>query len=522
MGDYVIAKYIRLSIEDAKTDSMSIGSQRALLDKHIADLDAIDATVIEFVDNGYTGTNFERPAVQELIEMVREGKVHCIVVKDFSRFGRNSIETGYFIERVFPLYSVRFISVCDYFDAADHEGDTGGLEVAFKFLTHESYSFDLSQKIKAAKQEKMRRGEYVTKNCTFGYKLNDARQLVIDEPAAETVRLIFSLALEGKKPLQIERQLYAERRLPAREYDKLRRGTPESELSCVWSTTAIMSILRNEQYIGTYVAGKTKIVGVGSGKAIKVPKNQWVVIPNHHPAIIEKDVFDTVNHRVNEKHEPRRKRTLTTSQRYGDELNSPLKGKVYCGCCERMMKQSAAKDSKFHCTHTRAAVDAECYHLNIPVSSLCAMLLGTIWERARAYTKVGELHGAKRSDKRAVQQSEYEKRIDGLGEEKRRLYERFVRGQLDAVGYKTESAALDAQVLQLVGASSALSTGQTNTQLKEFRELASSICSEETLTHQMVDLLIEKVQVYPGSRVAVKWKTAVAAFFEDSQQVRAG
>jgi len=149
------------------------------------------------------------------------------------------------------------------------------------------------------------------------------------------------------------------------------------------------------------------------------------------------------------------------------------------------------------------------------------MLLGTILERARAYTKAGELHGAKRSDKRAVQQTEYEKRIDGLDEEKQRLYERFVIGELDAVSYKSESAALDAQILQLVGASSALSTGQTNTQLKEFRELASSICSEETLTHQMVDLLIEKVQVYPGNRVAVKWKAAVAAFFGDNQQVRA-
>ena len=142
MSEYVIAKYIRLSLDDAKTDSMSIENQRLLIDRYIAELGLSDASVIEFVDNGYSGTNFERPAVQELLELVRAGKINCIMVKDFSRFGRNAIETGYFIERVFPLFHVRFISVSDGFDSAEHAGDTGGMEVAFKFLMHEYYGCD--------------------------------------------------------------------------------------------------------------------------------------------------------------------------------------------------------------------------------------------------------------------------------------------------------------------------------------------------------------------------------------------
>jgi DNA invertase Pin-like site-specific DNA recombinase len=158
MADYLIAKYIRLSIEDAKTDSMSIENQRLILDRHIAELDTPNAEVIEFVDNGHSGTNFERPAVQELLELVRQGRVNCIAVKDFSRFGRNAIETGYFIERLFPLYRIRFISVSEAFDSNDYYEDTGGLDVSFHFLKHEYYSRDLSQKIKAAKREKMRRG----------------------------------------------------------------------------------------------------------------------------------------------------------------------------------------------------------------------------------------------------------------------------------------------------------------------------------------------------------------------------
>ena len=134
MRKTIIAKYIRLSLEDEKYDSLSIENQRAILNAHIDTLGLPDAEVLEFVDNGHTGTNFERPAVQEMLELVRRSKIDCILVKDFSRFGRNAIETGYFIEMVFPLFHTRFISVDDGFDTDDHKGDTGGLEVSFKFL----------------------------------------------------------------------------------------------------------------------------------------------------------------------------------------------------------------------------------------------------------------------------------------------------------------------------------------------------------------------------------------------------
>ena len=128
MQKYVIALYIRLSIEDYKYDSMSIENQRLVLNEYAAALpEALNSEVLEFVDNGYSGTNFERPQVQKLIEMVRENKIDCIIVKDFSRFGRNSIETGYFLERVFPLFRTRFISVSDDYDSNNYKGDTGGI-----------------------------------------------------------------------------------------------------------------------------------------------------------------------------------------------------------------------------------------------------------------------------------------------------------------------------------------------------------------------------------------------------------
>ena len=134
MQKYVIALYIRLSIEDYKYDSLSIENQSLVLHEYAASMpEALNAEIMEFIDNGYSGTNFERPQVQKLIELVRANQIDCIIVKDFSRFGRNSIETGYFIERVFPLFHTRFISISDDFDSSKFKGDTGGMDVAFKY-----------------------------------------------------------------------------------------------------------------------------------------------------------------------------------------------------------------------------------------------------------------------------------------------------------------------------------------------------------------------------------------------------
>ena len=201
MQKYVIALYIRLSIEDYKYDSMSIENQRLVLNEYAAAMpEALNSEVLEFVDNGYSGTNFERPQVQKLIEMVRENRIDCIIVKDFSRFGRNSIETGYFLERVFPLFHTRFISVSDDYDSDNYKGDTGGMDVAFKYLISEYYSRDMSIKTKSAKYAKMQRGEYQSTICPYGYRKSADGRMEPDPEAGAVVQLIFQLAAEGRMP----------------------------------------------------------------------------------------------------------------------------------------------------------------------------------------------------------------------------------------------------------------------------------------------------------------------------------
>lgn len=198
MQKYVIALYIRLSIEDYKYDSLSIENQSLVLHEYAASMpEALNAEITEFIDNGYSGTNFERPQVQKLIELVRANQIDCIIVKDFSRFGRNSIETGYFIERVFPLFHTRFISISDDFDSSKFKGDTGGMDVAFKYLISEYYSRDMSIKTKSAKYAKMQRGEYQSKICPYGYRKSADGRMEPDPEAAAVVQLIFQLAAEG-------------------------------------------------------------------------------------------------------------------------------------------------------------------------------------------------------------------------------------------------------------------------------------------------------------------------------------
>jgi DNA invertase Pin-like site-specific DNA recombinase len=507
MPEYAIANYLRLSLDDAKSDSLSIENQRLLIEKHIEDIGIPDVKIMEFVDNGYSGVNFERPAVQRLLEDVRAGKVNCIVVKDFSRFGRNAIETGYFIERVFPLFRVRFISVSDGFDSADYEGDTGGMEVAFKFLMNEYYSRDLSKKIKTAKHEKMRRGESVRKDCLFGYMLNDKRKMVIDEHAADTVRLIFSLALDGNSLAQIAKRLYDDKRPTPSKHKQWQRNN-----GCTWTLSYIRDMLREEQYTGTYIAGRTKKADVSSTKVIKLPENEWYKIPGHHPAIIDRSLFDAVQALKGRKRETKRKREIGTCQRYVN-TNNPLKGKVVCGCCNHAMGLSSTKNTRFQCLFTLVASGAECYKLSISAQDLTEMIYDIIIKQVQIILNIDNLGDISTLDSLMVQQVEIGKQIEMHRDEKCRLYEQFVLGKVDAGNYKAMKASVDVELdrLSRVYASLIAENDKLSAEKAKNDELiqaAEATSGENSLTRPLMDLLISKVFIYPGDRIEIDWKVS--------------
>lgn len=308
------------------TAVLSIPNQKLILREKAMSLPEWDnSEILEFIDNGHTGTNFERPAVQELLTMVQAGKINCIIVKDLSRFGRNSIETGYFIERVFPLYHTRFISVSDDFDTANFKGDTGGIDIAFKYLISECYSRDMSMKTKSAKYAKMRRGEYQSVICPYGYRKSADGRMEPDEDVAPNVQMIFQWASEGNTAAEITRKLYAMNIPTPGEYRKLKGKDyyNVSRTNGVWSTSTVLRILEDQRYIGTYVIGKRKVKEIGSRHTQLKDESEWFKIPNHHPAIVSVDLFEKANASI--------KRFSLSNKKPRDYL---LRGKVFCGCCD--------------------------------------------------------------------------------------------------------------------------------------------------------------------------------------------
>ncbi|MCL2672523.1 MAG: recombinase family protein, partial [Clostridiales bacterium] len=498
-------KYIRLSQEDAKSDSLSIENQRLLLDRHIFESNMCNHNILELVDNGYTGTNFERPAVQELLDLVRAGKVGCILVKDFSRFGRNTIETGYFIERVFPLYRVRFISVDDGFDSFALDGDTGGIDVAFKFLVNEQYSRDLSVKIRTARREKALRGEDVSKNGVFGYTLDKSRKMVIDPKAAEAIKLIFEMYADKKSTADIAERLYRDGHPSPAVWKKYKRTlTEKAEFHCVWKTGVILSILKDEQYTGVYIAGKTKTVEIGSRARAQVAEEDWIRIPDHHEAIISRELFDTVQERFRVRGESLRKQSPNAPKRCADSAAIPLKGKVGCGHCGHAMEIINSKNTDFRCNFTLPAPDAKCHKLRIPNSELEKVVMENIKQQAEM---VVASMGANPPQNPAV--SEHEAMIENLQIERQRLYESVVLGDISREEYKVQKSAVDAE---LARAQQMLGVIRVQYDKRESNttavDAARKVLKEESLIRELVSMLIDKILIYPDKRVEIMWKLA--------------
>ena len=260
MNEWVIGKYIRLSDadrdlmrKDGKTESESVTHQKALIQNFISqDKDLKDCEQYEFFDDGFSGTNFNRPSFEKLIGEIRKGKINCVIVKDFSRFGRDYIELGDYLERIFPFMGVRFISINDHYDSLDYKGTTGGLDVVMKNIVYDYYSKDLSAKVKTAKRAKMKKGLYIGGHIPYGYRQSakDRRRIEIDPEAAEIVREIFDLALSGMKTTDIAKTMNEKGYdMPSvyyrKKHPKSKKFGNVTELCC-WSDCSIIRILQNK------------------------------------------------------------------------------------------------------------------------------------------------------------------------------------------------------------------------------------------------------------------------------------
>ena len=340
MKKHVIGQYLRLSDEDDQEfqESNSITSQREILKNYVSShREFDDYNIVEFCDDGYSGTNFARPGVQKMLEQVKAGVISVIMVKDFSRFGRNYIEVGNYLEQVFPFLGIRFISVNDEFDSGITDFSGKFYEVAFKNLIYDLYSKDLSEKITSVRQMKAKQGKFITPYAPYGYLKSSEQRLIPDGEAAQVVRRIFHMALEGIPKAHIANTLNREGILTPL---MLRRQRGEhfpcktvNEKS-VWRTASIFSILQDQRYAGDTVYGKVKPETVGSGKDRAVPREQWIVVPNTHEAIISHEEFEKVNQGIRQRSSYKREETV------------PLTGMVRCAGCNRIISRVKRVRSK--------------------------------------------------------------------------------------------------------------------------------------------------------------------------------
>lgn len=291
--------YARLSRDDGdKLESDSITNQKALIRDFLSKHPEIHV-VSEKTDDGYSGVNFDRPAFQEMMNEIRSGKVNCVVVKDLSRFGRNYIEAGNYIERVFPFMGVRFIAINDSYDSLD-KNQSDSLIIPFKNLINDAYCKDISVKIRSQLEIKRKKGQFIGAFAVYGYLKDeeDHNKLVVDTFASEVVRAIFKWKLEGMSQGRIADKLNMQGVLCPMEY-KISLGMKVQtnfrvHKKAMWSPVSVTRILTNEIYTGVLIQGKSGTPNYKVKKVMPKDEEEWIRVEDSHPSIITKRNFETV------------------------------------------------------------------------------------------------------------------------------------------------------------------------------------------------------------------------------------
>ena len=326
----ITALYCRLSQEDANEgDSNSITNQKDILLRYAKEHRFPNPTF--FVDDGYSGTNYDRPGFQQMLSEIEAGKVVVVLTKDLSRLGRNSSLTGLYINFTFPKYSVRYIAINDHFDTIDPnstDNDVAGIKNWF----NEFFAKDTSRKIRAVQKAKGERGVPLTTNVPFGYRKDpdDRTKWIVDEAAALVVKRIFKLCMEGRGPMQIAKLLQAEKVLNPTSYKRregIKSPSPETADPYHWNTNTVVHILERREYTGCTVNFKTYTNSIWDKKQRETPIEKQAVFYNTHPAIIEQKVFDKVQQIRKQRH----RRTKTGK-------SSLFSGMVYCADCGAKMR----------------------------------------------------------------------------------------------------------------------------------------------------------------------------------------
>ncbi len=344
--------YLRLSHEDGdKEESNSIAGQRDLIRDYLNRHPELRECGMK-VDDGFTGSNFDRPAFREMMDDVKARKINCIVVKDLSRFGRNYLDAGEYIEKIFPFLGVRFIAINDNYDSLHSNVESDELVIPFKNLVNEAYCRDTSIKIRSHLEIKRKSGDFIGSFAVFGYKKDpdDHHRLLVDDYAADVVRDIFKWKLEGISAADIADRLNTLGIPTPMDYKKslgMRYSTVfRSKQESVWSAGMILRILKNPVYIGTLEQGRVTTPSYKVKRLVVQPREEWAVVENHHEAIIDPYDFESVQ----------RVLALDTRTSVSGKAVEIFSGMVFCGeCGAAMIRKTVPSGGKKYVYYVCAA-----------------------------------------------------------------------------------------------------------------------------------------------------------------------
>ena len=501
--DYSVALYIRLSKEDENEGpSESVVNQKSLLHEFVKNhrLSVYDT----YIDDGWSGTSFDRPDFQRMISDIEANKVNMVITKDLSRLGRDYIMTGHYMERYFPERQVRYISLLDGIDTGI-ESSANDI-TPFRAIMNDMYAKDISKKIKSVKRDKQRKGQFIGGKPSYGYKMHPTEKncIVIDEEAATTVRYIFGMALEGMSCRQIAVKLNEDGVPTPAQYAGLTISNP-GPYSGTWSSERISDMLQNEVYIGNMVQGRTIKVSYKSKKCLKQAREDWIVVENTHEPIIDRDTFQKVKLLINSR--------KTTRNRNYDFL---LKGLIFCHECGYPLavlnrKNAAGEDVLyFVCrTYQRFTKSGVCTSHTIKEQTITNAVLEKVREVCDAYLNTKNLmpiakeatEEAQREENQEAEIQLLKTKVETLTSNLDKTYMDKLSGILSDERIKMERTDLEDKMKML----ESQKKSPINT-VNQAKKLVKKFVESAYTNRELLVSLIEKIELTKDKNVIIKFR----------------
>ena len=508
--DYHAALYIRLSKEDENEGpSGSVTNQQSLLHAFVREhrLDVYDT----YIDDGWSGTSFDRPGFQRMLRDIEAGRVNMVITKDLSRLGRDYIMTGHYMERYFPEKRVRYISLLDGVDTGV-ESSANDI-TPFRAIMNDMYAKDISKKIKSVKHDKQRKGEFIGGKPMYGYRMHpsEKNRIVIDEDAAPVVRRIFAMALAGTSCRQIAVRLNEEGVLSPAAYAGLTLSC-HGPYSGQWSSERITAMLKNETYIGNMVQGGTARISYKTKKCLRRQPQQWVVVEHTHEPLIDPETFRKVQLMVNS-------RRNTRSRTY-DFL---LKGLIFCHECGYplavMNRRNAAGEDRlfFVCrTYQRFTKAGVCSCHSIKEQTVTEAVIERTREVCEAYLNPERLRpiaaaavaASGRLDGREEELSALHARIDSMTAHLDRMYMDRLNGLLADVDFERLYRRIKAERTALEEKLRELEAQKKNPVPIEdrARELVQQFLHCALTSRELLVSLIERIELTESKEIIIRFR----------------